>query len=80
VMRLVLGSGLRLVIIGIALGAAIALWAGRWVESLLFQESPKDPAVFAAVAFVLVAVALVATVVPARRASRVDPNVALRTD
>jgi hypothetical protein len=80
VVRLVVGNGLRVVIGGIAAGTVVALWAGRWVESLLFGESPSDPIVYVAVATILVGVACLATVIPAITAARVDPNVALRTD
>jgi len=80
VVRLVVSSGLRVIVAGIAAGTVVALWAGRWVESLLFGESPSDPVVYAAVATVLVAVACVATALPAIAAARVDPNVALRAD
>ena len=80
VMRLVVRGGLRLVVAGIVAGSLIALWAGKWVATLLFRESPGDPLVYGAVAAVLVTVALVATAIPAFVASRVDPNVALRAD
>jgi predicted permease len=80
VVRLVVRGGLRLVVAGIVLGVASALGAARWVAPLLFEESPKDPVVFALVATVLVCITLVATAMPAIAASRVDPNVALRSD
>jgi ABC-type lipoprotein release transport system permease subunit len=54
--------------------------AGRWLAPLLFDEPPADPTVYMTVAVTLVAVALVASAVPALRASHTDPNVALRTD
>ena len=66
--------------IGVAIGAAVALWAGKWLKPLLFNVSPNDPVIFALVAFTLVAVAVAASWIPARRASRVDPNEALRSD
>src|SRR6185436_10342847 len=78
VVRLVVVGGVRMVVLGIGIGAVVALWAGRWIGTLLFNESPKDPVVFGAVAGVLVVVAVVATALPAFGASRVDPNVALR--
>ncbi|HWG54045.1 MAG TPA: FtsX-like permease family protein, partial [Gemmatimonadaceae bacterium] len=80
VLRLVVRGGLRLVITGVLLGSATAVWAGRWLATLLFNESPRDPVVYAAVAAVLVIVALVAMAVPAMAATRVDPNVALRAE
>ncbi len=78
--RLVLGEGLRMAAVSVVLGLAIALAAGHWIEPLLFDESPHDPAVLAAVAVVLLAVAALASVLPARRAGRVDPMVALRAE
>jgi putative ABC transport system permease protein len=78
--RLVVTQGLRFGVAGIVIGAGVALAAGKWVAPLLFKESPRDPAVFGIVTCVLLAVAIVASWVPALRASRVDPNVALRSD
>jgi predicted permease len=78
--RLVVTDGLRLAGIGVVLGVAVALWAAKWVKPLLFEVSPRDPVVFVLVAGLLVAVALAASWIPALRASRVDPNVALRSD
>jgi predicted permease len=80
VVRLVVREGLRIVIPGIALGAIIALAASRWIAPLLFEVSPKDPPVLAGVVVTLLAVAVAASWLPARRASRVDPNEALRAD
>lgn len=80
VVRLVVSDGLRVVITGLIIGGAISLWAVRFVEPLLFKVSPRDPLVFGFVALVLLLVAVVASWVPALRASRVDPNIALRTD
>jgi predicted permease len=80
VVRLVVTEGLWLGAIGVAIGCGVALWAGRWVKPLLFNESPRDPAVFALVAQVLLGVTIAASWVPARRAARVDPQVALRTE
>jgi ABC-type antimicrobial peptide transport system permease subunit len=80
IVRLVLGEGLRFAVIGIALGSALALWASRWVGPLLFSVSAKDPAVYGLVAFVLLAAAVAASALPAAKASRVDPNVALRAE
>ena len=80
VIRLVVVDGLRLAVVGVVIGTAVALLASKWVKPLLFNVSPKDPAVFVLVALTLIAVAMVASWVPARRASRVDPNVALRSD
>jgi putative ABC transport system permease protein len=80
VVRLVVAGGLRFVAAGVVLGVLIALAAARWVEALLFQESPTDPIVFVVVACVLVAVALIASAAPALAAARVDPNLTLRAD
>jgi predicted permease len=80
VVRLVVRDGLSVAGIGVVIGIAIALWAGKWVQPLLFNVSDKDPAVFAVVAVTLLLVALAACAIPALRATRVDANVALRTD
>ena len=80
VLRIVMAEGMRYALAGIVIGAAIALAAGRWVEPLLFGETARDPLVFAGVATVLILVAAAATAIPALRAARVDPNVALRTE
>jgi hypothetical protein len=80
VVRLVVGDGLRLVVVGVLFGSAVALFASRWVAALLFQESPSDPVVYTIVATVLLVVAVLATAGPAAGAARVDPNVALRAD
>jgi putative ABC transport system permease protein len=80
VVRLVVAEGLRVGVMGVATGAGIALAAGRWMRPLLFEESPRDPVVFAFVVTALLGVAVVASWIPARRAARVDPNQALRRD
>ena len=80
VVRLVLGEGLRLALIAVTIGTAIAIAAGRWVAPLLFDTSPRDPAILAGVALVLLAISAAASFIPARRAARVDPNIALRAD
>jgi putative ABC transport system permease protein len=80
VVRLILGEGARVALLGILIGVGAALFAGRWVAPLLFEVSPRDPVIFVAIAAALFAIALVASWLPARRASRVDPNVALRAD
>jgi predicted permease len=78
VLRLVVGEGARLAALGVVLGLAGALAVTRLVSSLLFGVSATDPLTFAAVATLLVAVALLASYVPARRAMGLDPNAALR--
>ncbi|HEX6809519.1 MAG TPA: ABC transporter permease [Gemmatimonadaceae bacterium] len=80
VLTLVLRQGMLLAGIGLVVGLAGALAVTRVVSSLLFGVQPTDPATFAAVGLFMLAVALVACVVPARRATRVDPLVALRLD
>jgi putative ABC transport system permease protein len=80
VSRLVVGEGLRIVVLGGAMGFVAAVAAGRFVEPLLFRTSPREPVVFGMVAVVVLLVALVATSLPAWRAGRVDPVVALRAE
>ena len=80
VLRLVIGMGMRLTSIGIGLGLLAGLASTRLMKGLLFGVSATDPAVFAGIAALLAAVAWVSCFVPARRASLVDPMVALRRD
>ena len=80
VVGLVLGEGVRVTMVGVAVGALLALALGRMVEALLFDASPRDPGVFAVASASLVLVAVLASVVPAWRAARVDPMTALRDD
>jgi putative ABC transport system permease protein len=78
VLRMVLSQGLRLVLIGIAVGTVAALGATRVMASFLFGVSAYDPVTFVVVCGIFVVVAVAACLVPARRATRVDPMVALR--
>jgi predicted permease len=80
VMRLILGQGLRLTALGLSLGVLVALGLMRVLASLLFDVRAYDPSTYTAVTFLLTAVALLACYIPARRAMRVDPMVALRYD
>ena len=80
VISLIIREGLRVVIPGVVLGAVVALIAGKWVAPLLFNVSPTDPPVLVAVIVTLLGVAVMASWLPAQRASRVDPNEALRAD
>ena len=79
-MRLVLWQGLRVSMAGAALGAAAAFVAARYVEKLLFDTPARDPFTFGAAVALILGVAVVASLIPARRATRVDPVVALRTE
>jgi putative ABC transport system permease protein len=78
VVRLVLRYGGTLVAIGLAIGLGAALGLSRFLETLLFEVSTTDPLTFAGVGVLLLAVALLACWIPARRATKVDPMVALR--
>ncbi len=80
VLRMVLGEGLRFGLAGIGIGAAIALAVGHWMQPLLYRESAHDPLVFLTVGAVLAIAAIAASAIPASRATRVDPSIALRTE
>jgi putative ABC transport system permease protein len=80
VLRMVVGQGMKLILLGIALGLTAALLLTRLVAGLLFGISPVDPLTFAAIPLVLAGVACLACYLPARRAARVDPMIALRVD
>lgn len=78
--RLVLGKGTRLAVAGIAIGALAALWCTSAISNMLYQVKPDDPITFAAAVLALFSVALFSSYLPALRASRVDPVVALRAE
>jgi putative ABC transport system permease protein len=78
VLRLVIGHGMRLTLIGIVIGFAGAFALNRFLSSFLFQTSPNDPVTFGVVSLFVCIVAFVACYVPARRAARIDPMEALR--
>ncbi|MGI9077707.1 MAG: ADOP family duplicated permease [Gemmatimonadaceae bacterium] len=78
IMRLVFGQALSFVVAGLVIGGAIALIAARWLGGLLFQVSPRDPFVYGVVGLLLLLVAVVASALPALRAARVNPIIALR--
>jgi ABC-type antimicrobial peptide transport system permease subunit len=80
VRRLVLGQGMRQAVSGVGLGIVASLALTRALSSLLFGVSSTDPATFAAAAAALLGVAAAACYLPARRATTIDPTVALRTD
>lgn len=78
VLKLVLKQGTALIVIGLGLGLAAAFAFTRVISSFLFDVSATDPAIFAGIGVLLGAVALLACYIPARRATKVDPMVALR--
>ena len=78
VLRLVTGKGLGLILAGSAAGLAVALGLSRLLAGLLFGIRPNDAVTFCAAAGLLIAVAALATYIPARAATRIDPMVALR--
>ncbi len=80
VLKLVVGHGMALVFIGVTIGLVASLALSRLSEKLLFDVSPTDPLTFFVIASLLIAVAMLACYIPARRATKVDPMVALRCD
>lgn len=80
IIAMVSGHGVRLAATGAVIGVLVSLATSRWVEPLLFRQSATDPLVYAAVVAMIVAVAVLACALPAFRASRADPNLALRSE
>jgi putative ABC transport system permease protein len=80
VLRLIIRRGMALTLIGMAIGLVAAILLTRLMKSMLFGVSATDPVTFALIALLLIGVALIASYIPARRATRVDPLVALRQD
>jgi len=78
ILKMVLGQGLVTVAIGMAIGLAGALLLTRTMRSMLFEVSPNDPVTMVVIALLLLFIALLASYIPARRATRVDPMIALR--
>ena len=80
VMSMIVAGGMKLVLIGVAIGVAGALAFSRFVRTLLFNVAPSDPASYALTALLLIVVAAIACYVPARRAMRVDPLIAMQVE
>ena len=80
VLRLIVGRGLRLTVVGLSTGLVAAFVFTRFLKSFLYGISPTDPRTFAALTLFLAAVAMLASWLPARRAAKVDPMVALRNE
>jgi putative ABC transport system permease protein len=80
VVRSVVGEGLVIALLGLGIGGLGVLAMGRWFEPLLFDVTPRDPGVLSTVALTLAAVSVLASLIPALRATRVDPTLALRTE
>ena len=80
ILRLVVGQGMAFAFAGVVFGVVIALAASRWMQPLLFQQSARDPLVYALVAAIMLLVALAASASPAARAAKADPNSALRSE
>jgi ABC-type antimicrobial peptide transport system permease subunit len=80
VLRLVVGGGMRVTAAGAVAGTVIALISSQWLTPLLFNVSPRTPAVYVAATLMLLSVGVLATALPAIRATRIDPNRALRAE
>jgi putative ABC transport system permease protein len=78
VLRLIVGQGMKMTLVGVALGLLSAYAMTRWIETLLFRVGATDPVTFTVIALLLIVVSLLACYIPARRATKVDPMVALR--
>jgi putative ABC transport system permease protein len=78
VLRLVVGEGVRLVLLGVVIGVGAGIALSRYLASLFFGVSPANPATYLEVALLMIAIALIACLLPALRAIRVNPMTALR--
>ena len=78
VLRLVVGQGMMLALIGVAIGVIASFFLTKFMATLLFGVSATDPLTFVAISVLLIGVSIVASLIPARRAMKVDPMVALR--
>ena len=80
VLKMILAQGLKLTLLGVVIGLGAAFALTRWMESLLFHVRPTDPLTYTTIAFALTLIALFACYIPARRATKVDPMIALRVE
>jgi ABC-type antimicrobial peptide transport system permease subunit len=80
IVRQIVRAGLVLAVIGLVVGLGASILATDWIATLLYEVSPTDTATFVAVAIGLMAIAVLASLLPARKASKVDPLIALRTE
>ena len=80
ILSMVVSSGMKLAVVGLGVGIAAVVWAARLLTGMLFGVKPTDPATYVAVVATLGAVALLACYLPARRAMRLDPIIALRQE
>jgi putative ABC transport system permease protein len=80
ILKLILAESLQIVLLGLGIGLVASFGLMRLLSSLLYEVKPNDPIIFVAVSVVLLVAAIAAAYVPARRASRIDPIVALRYD
>ena len=80
VVRMIVGESVRPVVVGLALGVPLAFAAGRLSQSLLFDVSASDPATYLAAVTMMIASSVCSAMLPARRAARIDPMVALRSE
>jgi putative ABC transport system permease protein len=78
ILRLISGDGVRLIVAGVVIGLTASVATAQLLKSLLYEVKPYDPAIYAVATFLLVLVALAATLIPARAAMKVEPTVALR--